>query len=93
MRREGLLNGKRNYVSKLKSNGNGKSRSLEHKTISQLVKQNPRTLEVFDRYGIHFCAGCYITLNSELKKVAGYHAVPDADAFLRDLEKCLKQSS
>ena len=47
-------------------------------------------LGVLHRHGVHFCAGCLLTLTATLEKVAAYHAVPDTRAFLRDLGRALR---
>ena len=62
---------------------------LESVLLGKFLKENPSILQVLDRHGVHFCAGCFITLFSPLKKVAAYHAVPDLDKFLDDLRKTL----
>lgn len=58
--------------------------------LGELLLKNPRVLAVLRRHGVHFCAGCYITLFSSPQKAASYHAVPDVDAFLRDLRAALR---
>lgn len=59
------------------------------KNLGALIKGNPKILRVLDKHGVHFCAGCYLTLSSPLDKVAAYHAVPDRDGFVRDIERAL----
>lgn len=59
------------------------------KTLGALIKGHPKVLRVLDKHGVHFCAGCYLTLSSPLDKVAAYHAVPDREKFIRDIERAL----
>ncbi len=39
--------------------------------------------------GVNFCSGCFITLFSSPEKAAAYHAVPDIEAFKKDLRSAL----
>lgn len=55
--------------------------------LGALIGGNKRVLEVLDKHGVTFCAGCYLTLFSSPEKAAVYHAVPDVKAFLADLRK------
>jgi len=57
--------------------------------IGEILERAPRAIEVLDKYGVHFCAGCFFTLMSPPRKAAGYHAVRDVAAFLRDLKRRL----
>lgn len=54
--------------------------------LGALIEGNRGVLEVLDKHGVTFCAGCFITLFSAPEKAAAYHAVPDVKAFLRDLQ-------
>ena len=63
---------------------------FEKYTVSELLRRYPKTLEVFDKHGVHFCAGCHITLTSDVRKAAGYHAVQNFKIFLLDLQKAIK---
>lgn len=65
------------------------SPKLAKATLPALIKKNPRVLEVLDKHGVTFCAGCYLTLTAPVERAAAYHAVPDLKKFLRDLEKAL----
>lgn len=58
--------------------------------LGDLPLSDPRVLKVLDRHGVHLCAGCMMTLTATLGKVAAYHAVPDAEAFIRDLKRAIK---
>lgn len=51
---------------------------------------SPAVLRVLDKHGVTFCAGCYLTLFSAPEKAAVYHAVPDVEAFLRDLARAAR---
>lgn len=53
--------------------------------LGALIEGHRGVLEVLDKHGVTFCAGCFITLFSSPEKAAAYHAVPDVKAFLRDL--------
>ncbi|MCL6596667.1 MAG: hypothetical protein K6V73_10725 [Firmicutes bacterium] len=55
--------------------------------VGEILRRYPQTLEVFDRHGVTFCAGCFLTLFDPLEAVAGYHAVADVPGLLRDLER------
>ncbi|MBI4370137.1 MAG: hypothetical protein HY547_07905 [Elusimicrobia bacterium] len=56
-------------------------------TLAGLLKTNPFLIKILDRHGVHFCAGCFITLTAPLEKAAAYHAVPNIPKFLNDLKK------
>lgn len=73
-----------------KSRKHARKPALAGRKLIDLIGRGPKVLEVLDRHGVTFCAGCYLTLNSPLKTVAGYHAVPDARKFLEDLDRALK---
>lgn len=62
---------------------------LEHRLLGPLIQKHPELLHALDKHGVTFCAGCYITLFSPLQAVAGYHAVPDAKKFLKDVRKAI----
>ena len=67
-------------------------RSLARKTLISVMKANPGALEVLDRHGVTFCAGCYLTLSSSLERAAAYHAVPSLARFLKDLERAMTKA-
>lgn len=56
-------------------------------TLGEMISRHSsaKVLEVLDRHGVTFCAGCYLTLFSSPEKVAAYHAVPDVRLFLAEL--------
>jgi len=69
-----------------------RARKAAPRTLAGLLPGNPRVLKVLQKHGVHFCPGCLLTLTSPLEKVAAYHAVPDIDAFLKDLRRALGRS-
>ena len=69
-----------------KARPNGK---LKSQILGALIKKHPKVLEVLDKHGVTFCAGCYLTLFSPLDRVAAYHAVPDFKKFLADLNRAI----
>ncbi|MBI4055226.1 MAG: hypothetical protein HY402_03745 [Elusimicrobia bacterium] len=68
----------------------GKKPRLDQELCGPLLRKHPSLQEVLEEHGVHFCAGCYITLFSPLKKAAAYHAVPDYEQLLRDLGSALR---
>lgn len=71
-----------------------RSDSLSRKTLLSVVKKGGApVLEVLDRHGVHFCAGCYLTFSSPLEKAASYHAVPNTKKFLKELRRALGRKS
>jgi iron-sulfur cluster repair protein YtfE (RIC family) len=60
---------------------------LESQKLYHLIRQYPQILPILDRYGISFCAGCYLTLTKTPKEAAAFHGVPDIEEFLEDLKK------
>jgi iron-sulfur cluster repair protein YtfE (RIC family) len=62
---------------------------LENRKLYHLIRQYPQILPILDRYGISFCAGCYLTLTKTPKEAAAFHAAPDAEKFLRDLSRVI----
>jgi iron-sulfur cluster repair protein YtfE (RIC family) len=62
---------------------------IEKLTVAELIARYPKTLEVFEEYGVHFCAGCFITLTENVQKAAGHHAVEDTGHLLADLKKAV----
>lgn len=66
---------------------------LAKKRLPELVQKSPGVLEVLHDHGVSFCAGCYLTLTSPIERVAAYHAVPDLEKLLGDLEKALRKGA
>ncbi len=66
---------------------------LENKKLYDLIRQYPEILPILDRYGISFCAGCFLTLDKTPKEAAAYHGAPDAQKFLRDLSRAILKRS
>lgn len=61
--------------------------------LGALIEGNRAVLEVLDKHGVTFCAGCFITLFSAPEKAAAYHAVPDVKKFLSDLQAAARRSA
>lgn len=66
------------------------SGALARRTLLSVIQRNPNVLEVLHDHGVHFCSGCYLTLSAPLAKAAAWHAVPDIERFLKDVERALK---
>jgi len=64
--------------------------ALARATLLSVIKRNPNVLAVLHDHGVHFCSGCFLTLSAPLAKAAAWHAVPDLDLFLKDMERALK---
>ena len=58
---------------------------LENRKLYHLIRQYPQILPILDRYGISFCAGCYLTLTKTPKEAAAF-------VYSRDLgADCLRK--
>lgn len=57
-----------------------------------VLKRHPAALKALHEHGVHFCAGCYLTLSATPEKAAAYHAVSDLKAFLADLRAAARRS-
>lgn len=57
--------------------------------LGTLLKKEPKLLRLLHQYGIHFCAGCYLTLSATPERAAAYHGVPDPSRFVAALERAL----
>jgi iron-sulfur cluster repair protein YtfE (RIC family) len=55
-------------------------------TVGEVMHRFPETIEVFEKHELSFCAGCYVTLFSEIEKAAGYAAIKDVDQLIDDLK-------
>ncbi len=66
---------------------------LKNQKLHELIRQYPEILPILDRYGISFCAGCYLTLTKTPKEAAAFHAAPDAQKFLKDLSRAVLKKS
>ena len=66
---------------------------LEDQKLYDLIRQYPEILPILDRYGISFCAGCFLTLDKTPKEAAAYHGAMDAQKFLRDLSRAILKRS
>jgi len=55
--------------------------------VGDVVHAYPETKEIFEQHEMSFCAGCYVTLFSEIEKAAGYAAVKDVEGLISDLKR------
>lgn len=58
--------------------------------LATLIRKHPKVLKLLNEYGIHFCAGCYLTLSAGPARAAAYHGVLDVREFMRRLEFAIK---
>ncbi len=77
--------GKVGLKARLPRRGRHRRNDLDAKTLGELLCRNPGVIRVLDKYGINFCASCYLTLFSPIEDVPGFHAVTDKKKFLADL--------
>lgn len=63
----------------------GASRTAPTESLAKLIEKHPKILPILDRYGISFCAGCFLTLTKTPQQAAAFHAVPDIKKFLEEL--------
>ena len=74
----------------MKKNNKAALKALARKSLIPLIRANPeRMLDLLDKHGVTFCAGCYLTFSGPLERVAAYHAVPHLNLFLADVQKAL----
>ena len=66
---------------------------LEREPLGALIARDARVLKLLDKYGITFCAGCYLTLFAKPERAAVYHAVPHPKKFVAELKKLLGRGS
>jgi len=59
---------------------------VSQKDLATLIRKHPRLIGLLHKHGVHFCAGCYLTLSSPPERAAAYHGVPDVKQFLREIE-------
>ncbi len=57
-------------------------------TISEVLKKDPKTAEVFMKYGMH-CLGCPSASGETVEQAATVHGA-DADKLLDELNKALQ---
>jgi hybrid cluster-associated redox disulfide protein len=48
-------------------------------TIKEVLDRYPHLFGVFEDHGLHFCAGCYIMLASNIEQGANYSGLRPAD--------------
>ncbi|MBI4064039.1 MAG: hypothetical protein HY401_07025 [Elusimicrobia bacterium] len=73
------------------SNKEKRENAVGKKSVGELLRRYPKLLSIFDDYGIHFCAGCFLTLTLPIQKAATYHAVPDVRQLLKDVGRQIKK--
>ncbi|HLB72341.1 MAG: DUF1858 domain-containing protein [Candidatus Methanoperedens sp.] len=54
-------------------------------TIDEVVNQNPETMIVFMRHGLH-CVGCHVSAFESIEEGATAHGI-NVDALVSDLNK------
>ena len=54
-------------------------------TIDEVVNQNPETMIVFMRHGLH-CVGCHVSAYESIEEGATAHGI-NVDALVSDLNK------
>ena len=52
-----------------------------------LIRKHPKVLKLLHDNGIHFCAGCYLTLSADPERAAAYHGVPDIRRFVHAVRR------
>ena len=62
-------------------------RKREEPLLGELLRRDPKLIEVLRRHEVSFCAGCYLTLFSTPERAAAYHGVRDRARFLRELSR------
>ena len=67
----------------------GEAKGRSPAALGALIKENPKLLRFLSRHGIHFCAGCFLTLFSTPERAAAYHGVPHPKKFAADLARFL----
>ena len=48
-------------------------------TIKEVLDRYPHLFGVFEDHGLHFCAGCYVMLSSNIEQGANYSGLRPAD--------------
>lgn len=66
---------------------------MSEKDLATLIRKHPRLIGLLHKHGIHFCAGCYLTLSSPPERAAAYHGVPDVKKFLKEVEAVVGKRS
>lgn len=58
-------------------------------TIEQVIRLEPRTIEVFMKYGMH-CIGCQAATWETIQETAYTHGIEDIDGMVGDLNQVLR---
>ncbi|MBI4057331.1 MAG: hypothetical protein HY399_07275 [Elusimicrobia bacterium] len=77
-------------MAKAKFQARRKNKNTLAPNLLVFLQGHPEALEILDKHGINFCAGCYLTLSSPIDRAAAYHAVPNIPGFLKDLKRFAK---
>lgn len=61
-------------------------------TIEEVIRLEPRTIEVFLKYGMH-CIGCQAATWETLSETAYTHGIEDIDGMVKELNDVLESAS
>lgn len=56
-------------------------------TVGEAVDRCPETFAVFQERGVHFCAGCYLTLRASIAEGAAWNGIRDLEGLLQALHR------
>ena len=60
-------------------------------TIEQVIRLEPKTIEVFLKHGMH-CIGCQAATWETLQETAFTHGIEDVDGMVDELNKVVQES-
>ncbi len=61
-------------------------------TIEEVIRIEPRTIEVFMKYGMH-CIGCHAATWETISETAYTHGITDIDGMVKELNACVQIAS
>jgi len=61
-------------------------------TIEEVIRIEPRTIEVFMKYGMH-CIGCHAATWETISETAYTHGITDIDGMVSELNACVQTAS